>query len=607
MSLTIRNALLLVLVVFTICMASTLTWVTARYNQFARESLFDISAHLTEGVILLQLDRYRSHVVDPFAAGWANINTLVHGVTEENTKKLTVAVDRMFATLEVKNGLIDLREVAVYGPDMELLLTSSRGTGEHAGERPGVIEELRSRPTSEKRLGLDAIWQTNQGRPVLSVIKAIGGFRLLGFIEFVVDPVVGLTSVSDAIGGTFTLQDNRGNVLIQNEHSEVNAGQEDANRETASFVIPGTAGEPWARATVDIDVHALEFASDELHEQAIAIIIVISALTLVICLFIVRHLVFDRINRLTSLLRSLSHGDTSFELEAETDDFGGMREAIEVLRDTVDHHHELQDQLESELDERRVMTQQLRLSMIQANAANRAKSDFLASMSHELRTPLNAILGFAEMIRSEALGKIGEPRYTEYANDINSSGSHLLSIINDVLDLSKVEAGKWEVEASRFDLAEAIAESVRLVNFTSGRDASDVKIEIAPGVTDLWADARSFRQIMINLISNADKYTSGDGTISVAAYLDEQRNIIVSVSDDGVGIAAKDIKRVLEPFGQARGEIEIAHQGTGLGLPLAAHLMELNGGSLSLDSEPGRGTTVTLKFPDAADVAALSA
>ncbi len=228
--------------------------------------------------------------------------------------------------------------------------------------------------------------------------------------------------------------------------------------------------------------------------------------------------------------------------------------------------------------------------------ADKAKSEFLATMSHELRTPLNAILGFGQMISNEVVGPIKEQKYLEYAADIESSGKHLLSIVNDLLDLSKIEAGEYNLDISRFALERALKDAASLVAFKSGRASERIRISVSDDAAELKADVRSFRQIMINLLSNADKYSPEDSDIWIKATTLEGHSILVEISDRALGIPEHEIDHVLEPFGQARLDHEVSHEGTGLGLSLSNQLMDLHGGSLKIKSASGRGTTVSLTF-----------
>jgi signal transduction histidine kinase len=227
--------------------------------------------------------------------------------------------------------------------------------------------------------------------------------------------------------------------------------------------------------------------------------------------------------------------------------------------------------------------------------ANRHKSEFLAGMSHELRTPLNAILGFSEVLAERMFGDINE-KQAEYLEDIRSSGTHLLSLINDILDLSKIEAGRMELELSAFDVPSALDNALTLVRERATRHgiALDLKCDSAVGP---WsADERKFKQIMLNLLSNAVKFTPPGGGITVAAHRDGDV-LAIAVSDSGCGISVQDQALVFEAFRQVGGDSGKKAEGTGLGLALTRKFVELHGGSISVRSEPGKGATFSFTLP----------
>ncbi len=236
-------------------------------------------------------------------------------------------------------------------------------------------------------------------------------------------------------------------------------------------------------------------------------------------------------------------------------------------------------------------------AMEQAEAANRAKSEFLANMSHELRTPLNAIIGFSEIMKDELLGQIGGTHYRQYAKDIHDSGSHLLSLINDILDLSKIEAGKFELEEEDIDIAEAVEASVRLVQPRADEGKLHLELDLRSDLPFLRADLRAFKQIMLNLLSNAVKFTQPGGCITVSAHVDKDGRPSVSVADTGIGMAAEHIEIAMSSFGQVDSPYARHHQGTGLGLPMVRALVKLHDGSLEVESELGAGTTTTVRMP----------
>jgi two-component system cell cycle sensor histidine kinase PleC len=240
---------------------------------------------------------------------------------------------------------------------------------------------------------------------------------------------------------------------------------------------------------------------------------------------------------------------------------------------------------------------ELRRSKDAAELANRSKSEFLANMSHELRTPLNAILGFSEVIRDQLFGAIGEARYAEYARDIHSSGQHLLQIINDLLDLSKLEAGKLELHEDEVAVPRLIEDCIRLVRGRAENGGLKLRVRVAAGLPQLRADARLLKQIVINLLSNATKFTPAGGVVTVSARPAANGGVDIDVTDTGIGMSDADIQVALTPFGQVDGSFSRRHQGTGLGLPLVRALTELHGGALVIRSTPGSGTTVAIQLP----------
>ncbi len=270
---------------------------------------------------------------------------------------------------------------------------------------------------------------------------------------------------------------------------------------------------------------------------------------------------------------------TRFPIFSETDDLVGL------------------GTINFDINDRKQAENARHAALLEAEQANRAKSEFLAHMSHELRTPLNAITGFAQLMVDETFGGLGHPKYREYALDVLGSGEHLLSVINDVLDLSKIEAGEVSLNPTEFSLHYAINDCISLIRAQSTDRPERIGLELSDQISNVHADNRVFRQILLNLLSNANKFTPDDGRITVISELDGENRVSVRIRDTGIGISSEDMAKVLEPFGQARADAQISHEGTGLGLPLSQKLMELHGGTLELQSDPGGGTTVTLTFP----------
>ena len=263
--------------------------------------------------------------------------------------------------------------------------------------------------------------------------------------------------------------------------------------------------------------------------------------------------------------------------------------AADSLRVTV-------DQLETSQEKLSLLARKYEIAMTRAEAANQAKSEFLANMSHELRTPLNAINGFSEIMAGEMFGPLGDARYKGYAADILKSGQHLLSLINDILDMAKIEAGKMTLHYEPVDLTEVCEDAIRLMR-GKAQDSGLTLTLRASDLPEIDADYRGLKQVMLNLISNAVKFTPEGGEITVSLAALGQARVRVAVTDTGIGIAAEDLARLAQPFEQVEGQHSKTTQGTGLGLSLTKALIELHQGQMVMESEPGVGTTVSFDIP----------
>ena len=263
---------------------------------------------------------------------------------------------------------------------------------------------------------------------------------------------------------------------------------------------------------------------------------------------------------------------------------GSAADMVAVTRDISErkaHEHELIDARDA------------------AEEANRAKSRFLANMSHELRTPLNAVIGFSEVMTHEMFGPVGSPRYLEYARLINESGSHLLALINGILDMSKIEAGKFELTEEAFDLVEVAEQAMQFVKMQADRKGVVLKLGIAADAHAVFADKRAVKQIVMNLLSNGVKFTPRGGEVRVRA-MRRANGVEIAVSDTGMGIAPEDVKRLGQPFEQVEGAHTRTQEGTGLGLALVKAIAAMHGGEAKIESKLGEGTTVRVFLPYAA-------
>ncbi len=243
----------------------------------------------------------------------------------------------------------------------------------------------------------------------------------------------------------------------------------------------------------------------------------------------------------------------------------------------------------------------VQLSLLRAKEAaelsNRAKSEFLAHMSHELRTPLNCVIGFSQILMNEMFGPLGRDSYREYAADIHTAGHHLLGLISDVLDISKIEAGEFEIFDAPVDIGAVLINCMTMMRDRADSAGVTVAVEFDHDLPQLMADELRIKQIILNLLSNSIKFTPPAGAVRVSANIEANGDMMLSVSDTGIGIAPENLERVLAPFEQVRSATTLTHEGTGLGLYLVKTLSEMHQGRVEVTSEPGKGTRVSVRLP----------
>ena len=285
-------------------------------------------------------------------------------------------------------------------------------------------------------------------------------------------------------------------------------------------------------------------------------------------------------------------------------DITAVKVQEEKSRENEETLQGLVEKLEQSRQQQTVLARKYEIAKIRAEAANHAKSEFLANMSHELRTPLNAINGFSEIMSSEMFGPLGHPRYKEYAGDILSSGQHLLSLINDILDMSKIEAGKLNLRFEPVVVDEVVEDTLRLVRQKAERAGLKLRVHL-PQLPEITADFRALKQILLNLLTNSVKFTPHGGTLTISAIATDT-NVHITVADTGIGIARKDMERLAKPFEQIENQFSKTKEGTGLGLALTKSLIEMHNGRFEVDSILGEGTTCTVILPIVQSAANLS-
>ncbi len=303
----------------------------------------------------------------------------------------------------------------------------------------------------------------------------------------------------------------------------------------------------------------------------------------------------ERERSLREALRS-GHIHTECQVRRRDGSIIWVRENLRSVKDEDDQLLYFEGGIE-DVTQRKNTEVALREAMVHSDLANRAKSEFLANMSHELRTPLNSIIGFSDIIRNQAFGSVGSSEYMDYARDINESGKHLLQVINDILDVSRIEAGERQLNEGIVDLRKIVLASIDMLSPKIEANSIIISNFIKDDNSKIIGETHAVKQMIMNLLSNAVKFTSSGGRVSINTTIDDYGQMLVSITDTGIGLTDEEVEKALSPFGQVSTGFNRSESGTGLGLTLVQSLMELHGGSFELFSQKGVGTTATLVFP----------
>ena len=323
---------------------------------------------------------------------------------------------------------------------------------------------------------------------------------------------------------------------------------------------------------------------------SLAFVLLASLFWLVSTILVLRSITTP-LKELVDSIAAITAGDLEAELPAiRHDEFGTVARVLRDFRDNLAERARMQE-------EQRQAEEEARLARAAAEQANRAKTDFLSNMTHELRTPLNSIIGFAEMMKRQAFGPLGSEEYREFVDDMLDCATHLMSLINDVLDISKIEAGQFVLRPSRVDVARTMEDVLRVLRQRADKAELTLAVAVGDRMPPVWLDERTLKQILFNLLSNAIKFSKPGGILTLRAWIDETQRFALRISDQGIGMTAEEVEKAMLPFVQLDSSLSRSHAGTGLGLPLVKTLVELHGGELSISSELGKGTDIVIFFP----------
>ncbi|MCF6214566.1 MAG: ATP-binding protein [Emcibacter sp.] len=476
---------------------------------------------------------------------------------------------------------LNILELHAIGTDFHLLgswLSDAQG----ANSLPEVYKQR------EKMLNIDRLsahshfYHSADGNPLHMLIFPIGGVEKYGYLVFITSPLASLVGIGDVINAKIEVNNIIGKKILENDY-ELTADQSNITQKIIPISI--NDGKTYLNIVARYDNLAAVDQMSKLNAFSILSSIIGLLISLYIASTVLNISMFNRIREISVTMTKIVKGKTNVIIpKARNDELSVIREQLEKI-------------VAYEKD-RNQLNNELIVARKEAEVSNMAKSEFLTNMSHELRTPLNAIIGFSEFMTCDFLAKNLDDKYREYAHDIRNSGVHLLNIINDILDLSKIEAGNMILSPNKVAVLDLVETSIKLIEVAAHEKSISVDNVISEELPDLYVDERMVRQILINVLSNAVKFTPEGGNIVINAGVEQDGNFCIAVSDNGIGIEEDQIEKVISPFSQVDDSFTREQEGTGLGLALVRSFIELHGGTLSLQSAWGIGTTVYLQFPE---------
>ncbi len=499
-------------------------------------------------------------------------------------------------------GQLGLRHFCLIGDDGRIERRLDLNGETATSLDPDVLERLRARADGGRLFG--PVVADAAGRPTINLVHRLADGRI-AFARLSTDYFIRLQqAIAFGRKGHAAIVDHQGN-LLAHPNPDWHASRKNiakvepvrrmmrAETGVTTFFSPAmqrdmvsgftsVPGVGWG-VMVPQPIEELEERAAEVQRGAL-VVMLIGLITAGMVSWLIAGLLMRPIDAVVGAARQIARGCLTARVPA------GSRTTPLEFRQLSNGFNAMAERIETD---QKVM----RSALSEAQLANRTKSEFLANMSHEFRTPLNAVIGFSDTMRQQVLGPLGNPRYREYVDNIHYSGQHLLAIINDILDLSKIEPGRLEIEDDVFDIAGMIEEALILIRPRAAEAELSVKVDVAPGLPPLRASKVKLKQILINLLANAVRFTPAGGRVSLRVDHAGDGGLRIRISDTGIGMTADEIALALQPFAQVDSKLSRKYEGTGLGLPLARRLIELHGGRLEIASQPDSGTTADVFVP----------
>jgi len=562
-------------------------YIISRYTTLIQESESNLKSSVIQSLVRERLVAHHYQealIIEKVASDPLFRNAFITEDRQDVQRQLKAAVSKSAILM----SRLDILEMRALDSDYNLL-----GVWRSDRQEPiltGEILSLQKRMPRAERLKIQSHFITSEaGNPVHILILPIGAVRNYGFLVFMTSPLASLEGMGEFINAEVEVFSPTGEKLIASNPGAADYDPQavDTASEMATIEIPISLveGERFLNIVARYNNKAASDQQNNLHSFSILTALLGALVSFYIVSYILNISMFHRIREISHTMAKIVRGRTNVRLPAAQDDELSM--IREQLARVVAHEAE-KNRLHHELV----------IARKDAEISNMAKSEFLANMSHELRTPLNAIIGFSELMTCDYMTTDIEGKYKEYAHDIRDSGVHLLNIINDILDLSKIESGSMVLTVEEADIQEIVERSVRLVTVAAESKNISIANNLPDGLPVIFVDSRMVQQMLINILTNAVKFTPDGGNIVVNAGVEDDGTFRVAVSDNGVGIEEDYLENVLAPFSQVDGSYTREQEGTGLGLALVKAFIELHGGKLSLESAWGVGTTVFLDFPE---------